>query len=103
MALARAFARPAPVIILDEPSSALDPKAEYEMFENMKKAAEGKTVIYISHRLSSAVDADRIILLDKGRVAETGTHAELMQKNGAYAEMFRLQAKNYADSTAEEV
>jgi len=103
VALARAFARPAPVIILDEPSSALDPKAEYEMFENMKKAAEGKTVIYISHRLSSAVDADRIILLDKGRVAETGTHAELMQKNGAYAEMFRLQAKNYADSTSEEV
>lgn len=95
IALARAFARTSPVIILDEPSSALDPIAEHTMFENMMKAAAGRTVIFISHRLSSAVDADRIFLMDGGRITETGTHGELMDKGGKYAEMFRLQAENY--------
>ncbi len=101
VALARAFYRQAPVIILDEPSSALDPRAEWEMFENMKKAAEGKTVIFISHRLSSAVDADRILLLSKGKLTESGTHAELLALDGEYAKMFRLQAQNYAESSEE--
>lgn len=98
--MARAFARKSPIIILDEPSSALDPIAEHTMFENMMKAAEGRTVLFISHRLSSAVDADRIFLMDGGRITETGTHSALMKKGGKYAEMFRLQAENYIGKEA---
>ena len=89
------------VIILDEPSSALDPIAEHTMFENMMKAAEGRTVIFISHRLSSAVDADHIFLMDGGRITEEGNHRELMEKGGKYAEMFRLQAENYVGKGAD--
>lgn len=96
--LARAFTNDSPFVILDEPSSALDPIAEYEMFRNMMEACKNRTLIFISHRLSSAVLADRVILLDGGRIAETGTHGELMAKNGTYADMFRKQAENYADS-----
>ena len=95
LALARAFASDAPVVILDEPSSALDPIAEHNMFDNMMRAAEGKTVIIISHRLSSAVDADRILLMESGVIAESGTHSELMELNGKYAEMFKVQAASY--------
>ena len=80
------------------PSSALDPIAEYTMFENMIRATEGRSVMFISHRLSSAVLADRVILMENGTVAECGTHAELMQKNGRYAAMFRRQAENYLGS-----
>ena len=96
VALARAFAADTPYIILDEPSSALDPIAEHKMFSNMMRASEGKSVIFISHRLSSAVDADRIYLMEHGRVIEEGTHASLMERNGRYAEMFRMQAENYS-------
>ena len=95
VSLARAFAENAPCVILDEPSSALDPIAEHKMFENMMLAAKGRSVIFISHRLSSAVDADKIYLLENGCIAEEGSHRELMEKNGKYAEMFRLQAENY--------
>ena len=100
VALARVFAADTPFIILDEPSSALDPIAEHKMFENMMRAAEGKSVIFISHRLSSAVDADRIYLMEHGRIIEEGTHTELMKANGAYAEMFRKQAENYVGEEA---
>ena len=100
VALARVFASDTPFIILDEPSSALDPVAEHKMFSNMMRASKGKSVIFISHRLSSAVDADRIYLMEKGRVTEEGTHASLMAQNGKYAEMFRMQAESY---TKEEV
>lgn len=93
--LARIFAVQTPFVILDEPSSALDPVAEYNMFENMMHACEGRTAVIISHRLSSAVLADRIYLMDGGRVIESGTHAELMAQNGRYAGMFRMQAENY--------
>lgn len=96
--LARVFADERPFLLLDEPSSALDPIAEYKMFENMMRATEGRSVIFISHRLSSAVLADKIILMDSGRIAEIGTHAELISKNGKYAEMFRRQAENYLGS-----
>ena len=96
--LARVFADPTPFVLLDEPSSALDPIAEYKMFENMMRATEGRSVMFISHRLSSAVLADRVILMDNGRIAEMGTHAELMEKDGRYAEMFRRQAENYLGS-----
>lgn len=95
LSLARVFADSTPFVILDEPSSALDPIAEYKMFENMMKATEGRSVIFISHRLSSAVLADRVILMDNGTIAEIGTHNELLHKNGKYAAMFRRQAENY--------
>ena len=97
IALARIFADPSPIVILDEPSSALDPIAEYTMFGNMLRACQGRTLIFISHRLSSAVLADRVILLDGGRIVETGTHEELMANDGPYADMFRKQAENYVD------
>ena len=96
--LARAFTNDSPFVILDEPSSALDPIAEYNMFKNMLEACENRTLIFISHRLSSAVLADRIFLMDGGEIVESGTHAELMELNGKYAEMFRMQAENYADT-----
>ena len=98
LSLARVFADRTPFVLLDEPSSALDPIAEYKMFENMMRATEGRSVIFISHRLSSAVLADRVLLMDGGTVAECGTHSELLAKNGIYADMFRRQAENYLGS-----
>lgn len=93
--LARIFACDAPMIILDEPSSALDPIAEYKMFRNMMEACEGRTLIFISHRLASAVLADRVYLLEDGEILEAGSHRELIERNGRYAELFRKQAENY--------
>ena len=101
LSLARIFADDAPFVLLDEPSSALDPIAEYTMFENMMRATEGRSVIFISHRLSSAVLADRVLLMENGRLTECGTHSELMAKNGTYAAMFRRQAENYLGSEDE--
>lgn len=98
LSLARVFAEHSPFVLLDEPSSALDPIAEYTMFENMMRATEERSVIFISHRLSSAVLADRVILMDNGTIAECGTHEELMANGGKYAEMFRRQAENYLGS-----
>lgn len=92
---ARLFARDFDVAILDEPSSALDPVAESEMYDNLIRVTKDKTVIYISHRLSSATIADRIIVLDGGRIIESGSHNELMALGGKYTEMFTLQASNY--------
>lgn len=97
VAIARVFAKDPEVVILDEPSSALDPIAEYNMYCNMMEASEGKTVFFISHRMSSARMADRILFLEHGRIVEEGTHQELMEKDGHYAEMFRLQAQNYQE------
>lgn len=103
IAIARVFAKNPDIVILDEPSSALDPIAEYNMYNNMMQAADGKTVFFISHRLSSARIADRIFFLENGHIVESGTHDELMAQNGQYAKMFRLQAKNYKESISEEV
>ncbi len=102
VAIAHAFLKNAPFIILDEPSSALDPVAENEMYNNMMRAGEGKAMIFISHRLSSAVSADKIYMLEHGEVVESGTHAELMELNGKYADMFKKQAQNYVDIDGEE-
>lgn len=95
IALSRLYAKNAPIAILDEPSSALDPIAEYELFENMKRICEGRTVIFISHRLSSAISADVIFMMEHGRIIERGNHESLMRQNGKYAEMFRKQAEKY--------
>ncbi len=94
-AAARMFAKNFDIAILDEPSSALDPIAEYKMYENLISATKDKTVIYISHRLSSAVLSDRIFVLSAGSVIESGTHSELMNAGGEYAKMFALQASSY--------
>lgn len=99
---ARMFAKNFDIAILDEPSSALDPVAEYKMYENLIKFTENKTVIYISHRLSSAVLSDRIIVLSAGTVSETGTHSQLMSQGGEYARMFALQASSYKGEEAEQ-
>ncbi len=95
VSVARLFARNFQIAILDEPSSALDPVAEYGMYENLIKVTENKTVIYISHRLSSAVLSDKIIVLGGGEIIESGTHSELMACNGEYSRMFTLQASSY--------
>ncbi len=97
LAISYVYSRDNRFVILDEPSSALDPIAEYEMYQRMTEACDGCGMIFISHRLSSAVIADRIYLMENGTVIESGTHASLMQANGRYAEMFRKQAENYAE------
>jgi ATP-binding cassette subfamily B protein len=95
VAIARVFAKQCQTIILDEPSSALDPISEYNLNKTMLEAAKNKTVIFISHRLSSTRLADRIYMLEKGEIIEQGTHEELMELDGKYAEMFNLQAEKY--------
>ncbi len=95
VAISRAFYKNADILIMDEPSSALDPIAEYELNKAMETAAKGKTVFYISHRLSTTRDADRIIMLERGRIIEEGTHKELLARNGKYAEMWNAQAGKY--------
>ena len=101
-AVARMFASSFDVAILDEPSSALDPIAEYKMYENLILATKNKTVIYISHRLSSAVLSDNIFVLGNGTVLESGSHKELMAKGGEYAKMFALQASSYNKKEGED-
>ena len=103
IAIARVFASQPDMVILDEPSSALDPLAEYNMYRNMMKLSEGKGVIFISHRLSSARMADKIYLVKDGKIVEQGTHEQMMDLNGFYREMFMLQAENYQDSLPEEI
>ena len=97
VALARAFFRDASLLVLDEPSASLDPRAEAQMFEQVQELYRGRTVILISHRLSNVRSADRICVIDRGRLVEQGSHAELMDRGGLYAELFRLQASGYGD------
>jgi ATP-binding cassette subfamily B protein len=95
IAIARALYREAPVLILDEPSSSLDADSEYEIFSDMGRITGGRTCIFISHRLSNVREADRIIVLDHGRIAETGTHDDLMKAGGKYFTMFTRQKSMY--------
>lgn len=95
IAISRAFYKDADMLIMDEPSSALDPLAEYELNKAMESAAEGKTVFYISHRLSTTRDADRILMLENGRIVEEGDHESLLKLGGKYAEMWKVQAGRY--------
>jgi ATP-binding cassette subfamily B protein len=97
VALARAFFRDAPFIILDEPTAALDARAERVLFDRMRELLQGRTVVCISHRFSSVRSADRIYVLQRGQVTEHGTHAELMRRGGHYAELYTLQASSYAE------
>jgi ATP-binding cassette, subfamily B, bacterial len=95
VALARAYFRDAPLLILDEPTASLDPRGEYEIFQQVRRLAEGHTVVLVSHRFSSVRAADRILVLDRGRIVEEGSHDALLQLDGLYAELFRLQAEGY--------
>ena len=100
--LARALYKDAPVVILDEPTAALDPIAESEMYMKYDEMIRGKTGIFISHRLSSTRFCDRILYMEKGRIIEEGNHQELMEKGGAYAELFHIQARYYQQKRREE-
>ncbi len=98
IALARAFFRDAQLLVLDEPTAALDARAEHALFERIRELAAGRSVLLISHRFSSVRDADRIFVLRHGELIEQGDHAELMQLGGLYAELFELQASAYVDA-----
>lgn len=100
VAIARTLYRKQNLIIMDEPSSALDPLAEYRLNQELNEIAKDKTVIFISHRLSTVRDADCIYMMENGRIVETGTHEELLMQNGKYAAMWTVQAKLYADAGA---
>ena len=95
IALARALFKDAPIIVLDEPAAALDPRAEYEMYQNFNALVGGKTAVYISHRLSSARFCDTIAVFKGGEIVEYGSHSELIQYDGLYAELWSMQAKYY--------
>ncbi|WP_277209504.1 ABC transporter ATP-binding protein [Isoptericola croceus] len=95
VAIARAFYRDADLVILDEPSAALDPRAEHALFTSLRETLDGRSALFISHRFATVRGADRIYVMDSGRVVESGTHAELMAERGLYAELFDLQAGAY--------
>ena len=100
MALARAFFRGASFVVLDEPTAALDPRAEHELFDRIRSMAKGRTVLLVSHRFSSVRSADRIFVLHGGRLAEQGTPQELLARGGQYAQLFNLQAAAYIPGSA---
>ena len=95
IALARAYMREAQLLILDEPTAALDARAEYEVFQRFADLTRGKSAVLISHRFSTVRMADRILVLEKGELLEIGSHEELLKKEGRYAELFNLQAMGY--------
>ena len=95
IALARAYLRDAQVLILDEPTAALDARSEYEVFERFAELTLGKMALFISHRFSTVRMADRIIVLENGKIVEEGNHEQLTRLGGRYAEMFEMQAASY--------
>lgn len=99
VAIARAFFRDSPLVILDEPTAAMDPRAEHELFSSLRTLLEGRSAVVVSHRFSTVRSADRIYVMDGGRVVEEGSHDELMARGGLYADLFRLQARAYLEAT----
>jgi len=95
VALARAFLSDAQIIVLDEPTSSMDAKAEYEVFQGFRRLVSGRTAILISHRFSTVRMADRIYVLKRGSVIESGSHEELIDLRGVYADLFERQARSY--------
>jgi ATP-binding cassette subfamily B protein len=102
VSISRLFTREFDIAVLDEPSSALDPVAESRMYDSLMEGTKGKTVLYISHRLSSATRSDKILVFAHGKLLEAGTHEQLMQANGEYCEMFTLQASGYKEEAVYE-
>jgi ATP-binding cassette subfamily B protein len=95
LALARAYLRDAQLLILDEPTAALDARSELQVFERFSELTQGKMALLISHRFSTVRMADRIVVLESGRLVEEGSHAQLMSLGGRYAAMFEMQAASY--------
>lgn len=98
IALARAFFKNAQILCLDEPTAAVDAKAEYKLFQKFKKLTRNKTTILISHRFSTVRMADKIVVMHRGKIVENGSHKELLRKNGLYAKLFRMQAEGYLEN-----
>jgi ATP-binding cassette subfamily B protein len=95
IALARAFMRDAEILVLDEPTASLDAQTEYEIFRHFQELTEGKMAILISHRFSTVRMADRIVVIQGGRITEIGSHQELLRQEGIYARLFSMQAEGY--------
>ena len=95
LAIARAYAKRAPILILDEPTSAVDAKSEMEIFDRLNREMKENTLIFISHRFSTIKDAERIVVLDKGKLIEDGTHSQLIKNQGKYAQLYTIQAERY--------
>lgn len=95
--MARAFYKEAPVLVLDEPTAALDPLAEQEVYEKYREMSAGRTSLFISHRLASTSFCDRIFFMEKGRITEVGSHHRLLEKGGAYAALYRIQSQYYRE------
>ena len=100
LSVSRAYYKASDILILDEPTAALDAIAEQEIFNKFDELRNGKTTLFVSHRLSSAVNADSIIVLSGGKITEHGSHAQLMENGGQYAEMFMAQARRYNEGSA---
>jgi len=97
IAIARAWYKDAPIMILDEPTAALDPISEYEIYQRFDELIEGKTAIYVSHRMSSTRFSQRIVVLDHGKIVQDGTHNSLMAEPGIYRDLFNAQAQYYTE------
>jgi len=102
LAISRAFYSESDILILDEPTASLDPMAEQEIFNQFDRLRQDKTTIFVSHRLSSATVASKIVVLEYGKLIEEGTHKELMEKEGRYYELFTTQARRYLEGNGED-